>query len=229
MSDHLPDDIGEPDRDDMAYRAERQQMVESQIVSRGVYDRRVLEAMRSIPRHVFVAPEHRYLAYSDGALPIGSGQTISQPYIVALMTELLELSGEEKVLEIGTGSGYQAAVLSMLACEVHTIERHASLARYAARLFKDLKIANIQVHVGDGTLGLPEFAPFAAIIVTAAAPEVPQALLDQLEDGGRLVIPVGYRGEQYLERWRRQGEEYIHENVLAVAFVPLIGAQGWKE
>ena len=146
------DESGATGYDDFTDAAERDRMVETQIISRGVHDRRVLEAMRSLPRHVFVPPEHRYLAYSDGALPIGSGQTISQPYIVALMTELLELEGDEKVLEIGTGSGYQAAILSTLASEVHTIERHAGLARYAARLLDDLKIANVQVHVGDGTL-----------------------------------------------------------------------------
>jgi protein-L-isoaspartate(D-aspartate) O-methyltransferase len=215
--------------DDFTYAAERERMLETQLISRGIHDPRVLEAMRSLPRHVFVSPENRFLAYSDGALPIGNGQTISQPYIVALMTELLELKGDEKVLEIGTGSGYQAAILSWLCCQVHTIERHAGLARYAASLLEDLKIANVQVHVGDGTLGLPEFAPFAAIIVTAAAPDVPQALLEQLEDGGRLVIPVGQRGEQYLERWRRHGDQFTYENILPVAFVPLIGAQGWKE
>ena len=229
MTSRLADDFVPADRDELTYQVERDQMVDSQIVSRGVYDPRVLDAMRTIPRHVFVDPEHRFLAYSDGALPIGSGQTISQPYIVALMTELMELKGDERVLEIGTGSGYQAAILSLLAQEVHTIERHASLARYATRLLDDLKIDNVRVHVGDGTLGLPEFSPFAAIIVTAAAPDVPQALLDQLEEGGRLVIPVGYRGEQYLELWRRQEGEFTHENILAVAFVPLIGAQGWKE
>ncbi len=215
--------------DDFSYAAERDRMVETQIISRDVHDRRILEAMRSVPRHVFVPPEYRYLAYADGALPIGSGQTISQPYIVALMTELLELKGDEKVLEVGTGSGYQAAILSSLARQVHTIERHTGLAHYAARLLADLKITNVQVHAGDGTLGLPEFAPFAAIIVTAAAPDVPQALFDQLEDGGRLVIPVGHHGDQYLERWRRQGDKYAYETILPVAFVPLIGAQGWKE
>ena len=229
MSSPAVDESSETNYDDSAYAAEPERMVESQIISRGIRDRRVLDAMRNVPRHVFVPPEHRYLAYSDGALPIGNGQTISQPYIVALMTELLELKGDEKVLEVGTGSGYQAAVLAMLAGKVHTIERHASLARYAARLLEDLKITNVQVHVGDGTLGLPEFAPFAAIIVTAAAPEVPKVLLEQLEDGGRLVIPVGQRGDQYLERWQRQGDQYAYENILSVAFVPLIGAQGWKE
>ena len=219
----------EPGYDALAFIAERERMVETQIEQRGVSDGLVLEAMRSIPRHVFIPPEHRHLAYADGALPIANGQTISQPYIVALMTELLELKGQEKVLEIGTGSGYQAAILSHLAREVHTIERHVSLARSAARLFEELKLTNIQTHVGDGTLGLTGFAPFAAIIVTAAAPEAPQALLDQLEDDGRLVIPVGPRGEQYLERWRKLGDHYRREHILPVAFVPLIGAQGWKE
>jgi protein-L-isoaspartate(D-aspartate) O-methyltransferase len=229
MSGPSVDESSETGYGDFTYAAERERMVETQIISRGIRDQRVLEAMRSVPRHNFVSPEHRYLAYSDGALPIGSSQTISQPYIVALMTELLELKGDEKVLEVGTGSGYQAAVLALLAGKVHTIERHTGLARYAARLLEDQKISNVQVHVGDGTLGLPEFAPFAAIIVTAAAPDVPRALLDQLEDGGRLVIPVGQRGDQYLERWQRQGDQYDYENILSVAFVPLIGAQGWKE
>jgi len=229
MSGPPVDEPSVPSHDDYSEAAERDRMVETQIISRGVLDRRVLDALRSVPRHVFVPPEHRYLTYADGALPIGSGQTISQPYIVALMTELLELKSDEKVLEVGTGSGYQAAILSRLAREVHTIERHAGLARYAARLLEDLKISNVQVHVGDGTLGLAEFAPFAAIIVTAAAPDVPQALLDQLEDGGRLVIPVGPQGDQHLERWRRQGDKFAYENILAVAFVPLIGAQGWKK
>jgi protein-L-isoaspartate(D-aspartate) O-methyltransferase len=215
--------------DDLSDAAERDRMVKTQIISRDVRDPRLLEALRSVPRHVFVPPEYRYLTYADGALPIGSGQTISQPYIVALMTELLELKGGERVLEVGTGSGYQAAILSMLAREVHTIERYESLARYAARLLEDLKITNVQVHVGDGSLGLPEVAPFAAIIVTAAAPDVPQALFDQLEDGGRLVIPVGPQGDQHLELWRRRRDKYDYENILPVAFVPLIGAQGWKE
>jgi protein-L-isoaspartate(D-aspartate) O-methyltransferase len=212
-----------------AFAADREAMVARQIVSRGVRDPRVLQALRETPRHCFVSPEYRYLAYADGPLPIGSGQTISQPYIVALMTELLELKGDEKVLEVGTGSGYQAAVLAMLARQVHTIERHASLSRYAGRILADLGLSNIQVHVGDGTLGLPQYAPYAGIIVTAAAPQVPPPLLAQLEDGGRLVIPIGGRGSQFLERWRRQGQDYDCENIIPVAFVPLIGEQGWKE
>jgi protein-L-isoaspartate(D-aspartate) O-methyltransferase len=229
MSGNPSEEFSGTSYDSPWYAAERDRMVETQIISRGVDDQLVLEAMRSVPRHVFVPPEHRELSYADGALPIASGQTISQPYIVALMTEMLQLKGIEKVLEVGTGSGYQAAILSYIACEVHTIERHPSLARHAARILEHLNIANVQVHVGDGTLGYPEAAPFAAIIVTAAAPDVPQALLEQLEEGGRLVIPVGHRGDQYLQRWRRHGHEYKHENILPVAFVPLIGAQGWKE
>ena len=211
------------------YTSERNYMVETQIASRGVRDRRVLEAMRIVPRHCFIQSEYLHLAYTDGPLPIGNGQTISQPYIVALMTELLELENEDKVLEIGTGSGYQAAILAQLASEVHTIERHANLADYATRILEDLGIKNVHLHVGDGTLGYPMHAPYAAIIVTAAAPRVPKPLLDQLDEDGRLVIPVGGHGGQFLECWRRHGKDYTHENIIPVAFVPLIGEQGWKE
>lgn len=211
------------------YDSEREQMVVTQIISRGVRDVRVLEAMRLVPRHCFVQPEYQFLAYSDGPLPIGQGQTISQPYIVALMSELMQLNGQEKVLEVGTGSGYQAAVLAHLAAEVHTIERFPPLARYARRILKDLGLRNVAVHEGDGTLGLPEHAPYDAIMVTAAAPEVPAALLEQINDGGRLVIPVGTRGGQILEVWRRRGAQYDSESVIPVAFVPLIGEQGWKD
>jgi protein-L-isoaspartate(D-aspartate) O-methyltransferase len=214
--------------DDPSYASERDYMVDTQIDGRDVHDARVLEAMRAVPRHCFVQPEYRYLAYSDGPLPIGNGQTISQPYIVGLMSQLLSLKGDEKVLEVGAGSGYQAAVLAHLAREVHTIERHAGLARLAARILKDLGLENVSVHTGDGSLGLPEFAPFAGIIVTAAAPSAPKALLEQLEDGGRLVIPVGGRYGQVLERWIRRGSHYDKENIIPVAFVPLIGEQGWK-
>jgi protein-L-isoaspartate(D-aspartate) O-methyltransferase len=215
--------------EDGLYASEREYMVESQIVRRGVRDMRVLEAMRDVPRHVFVAPEYRYLAYTDGPLPIGNGQTISQPYIVALMSELLALRGDEKVLEVGTGSGYQAAILAHLAREVHSIERYANLAQYAAGILQDLRLENVQVHTGDGSKGLPEHAPYAGIIVTAAAPNIPRPLLDQLEDGGRLVIPVGSRGGQVLERWVRHGERYDYESIIPVAFVPLVGEQGWKD
>lgn len=215
--------------DQETYESLREEMVGVQIASRGIRDKQVLEAMRIVPRHTFVPPEYRHAAYFDGPLPIGNGQTISQPYIVALMTELLELKGGERVLEIGTGSGYQAAILAQIAGEVHTIERHASLARLASQTLKASGCDNVHVHIGDGTKGLPEFAPYSAVIVTAAAPKIPQALLDQLEDGGRLVIPIGGTGTQILERWRRCGDDFKRENVLSVAFVPLIGEEGWKE
>jgi protein-L-isoaspartate(D-aspartate) O-methyltransferase len=214
---------------DDLYAAARERMVRDQIAERGVRDPRVLEAMRQVPRHAFVPPEHRDYAYSDGPLPIGNGQTISQPYIVGLMSELLGLRGTEKVLEVGTGSGYQSAVLSYLAREVHSIERYANLARYAARLLHDLGIENVFVHTGDGSLGLPELAPFDGILVTAAAPDIPQALRDQLADGGRLVIPVGARANQTLEVWNRVGERFEFDRVIPVAFVPLVGKEGWKE
>lgn len=211
------------------FTRERELMVEQQIFRRGVHSPQVLEAMRTIPRHVFVPPDYVDLAYSDGPLPIGRGQTISQPYIVALMTALLELKGDETVLEVGTGSGYQAAILSCLARHVHTIERHSDLARQAERILRDLGIRNVTVHIGDGSGGLPAFAPFAAIIVTAAAPQAPQPLLDQLAEGGRLVIPIGGRSGQALERWQRHGNEFEQESILPVAFVPLIGAHGWRQ
>jgi len=215
--------------DETRYPTERLRMVEEQIAARGVRDERLLEAIRRVPRHLFVPPEYRHLAYSDGPLPIGSGQTISQPYIVALMTQILNLTGEEKVLEVGTGSGYQAAVLACLAKQVYTIERHANLARRAARTLETLGYLNVVVRVGDGSLGLPEFAPYQAIIVTAAAPRVPPALLSQLDDGGRIVLPVGGQLGQYLECWTRKGAQYIQETFMPVAFVPLRGEQGWED
>ena len=162
-------------------------------------------------------------------MPIGLGQTISQPYIVAYMTDFLRLQGDERVLEIGTGSGYQAAILGFLAGEIHTIERHPALADYAARLFEDLGYKNIQVHKGDGTRGLPEFEPFQAIIVTAAGPDVPSPLLDQLAEGGRLIMPVGPKGRQVLRLYRREGKSVHKEDLAPVAFVPLVGEHGWKD
>lgn len=204
-------------------------MVEGQLTARNIRDARVLQAMGSVPRHRFVPLEHRHLSYNDGPLPIGSGQTISQPYIVALMTQLLLLEGEEKVLEIGTGSGYQAAVLARLAQEVHTIERQNRLAEHAQAVLRELGIENVSIHIGDGSQGLPEQAPFQAILVTAAAPEVPPILLEQLAEGGRLVLPVGSRLGQYLERWTRGGSEFSQEVLVPVAFVPLRGRYGWKE
>lgn len=204
-------------------------MVAEQLMERDIRDQRVLEAMKTVPRQLFVPPEHRHLAYADGPLPIGGGQTISQPYIVALMTQMLRLVGDENVLEIGTGSGYQAAILAHLAREVHTIERHARLAENAASTLKELGLVNVHVHVGDGSQGLPEFSPYQAILVTAAAPEAPQSMLDQLDDGGRLVIPVGGQTGQYLQRWQRHDAGFKQEVLVPVAFVPLRGQSGWKE
>jgi protein-L-isoaspartate(D-aspartate) O-methyltransferase len=207
----------------------RNAMVDTQIMPRGIHTPRVLEAMRSVPRHLFLTPEMLPHAYSDCPLPIGCSQTISQPYIVALMTDLLQLEGDETVLEIGTGSGYQAAVLACLAKTVHTLERHETLAEEAAHRLAELGYENVHVHTGDGTLGWPEAAPYACILVTAAAPRPPEPLLDQLAEGGRLVIPVGSWGTQILQVWKKKGKELDCEDVLAVAFVPLRGQHGWKD
>jgi protein-L-isoaspartate(D-aspartate) O-methyltransferase len=215
--------------DESYYSNLRNRMVTEQIIERGIRDERLLDALRNLPRHWFVPEEYANIAYSDSPLPIGRGQTISQPYIVALMTELLVLQGNENVLEVGTGSGYQAALLAMLAHQVHTIERHASLAENAIKALERLNINNVVVHIGDGSLGLPEYAPFQAIMITAAAPHVPQPLLDQLDEGGRLVLPEGGAGGQILDRWRNEDGEFVQEHVTPVAFVPLRGKHGWKE
>jgi protein-L-isoaspartate(D-aspartate) O-methyltransferase len=216
--------------EDKAYYANlRNHMVSEQIISRGIHEERLLDALRRLPRHLFVPQEYAHIAYTDGPLPIGHGQTISQPYIVALMTELLELEGDENVLEVGTGSGYQAALLAYLAQQVHTIERHDELAEKAEQVLINLGLNNVLVHVGDGSLGLPKYAPFQAIMITAAAPSVPQPLFDQLAEGGRLVIPVGGAGGQMLDRWRKQDGEFKQEHITPVAFVPLRGQHGWKE
>lgn len=204
-------------------------MVREQLEARDIRDERVLQAMRQVPRHLFVSPEHRHLAYSDGPLPIGRGQTISQPYIVALMSQLLELKEDDIALEIGTGSGYQAAVLAHIVSEVHSIEREQELAKHARAILDELGIHNVHIHIGDGSKGWPENAPYASIVATAAAPKVPKLLLDQLGEGGRLVLPVGGRGNQFLERWIRQGDKYVPEQIAPVAFVPLFGEHGWKE
>jgi protein-L-isoaspartate(D-aspartate) O-methyltransferase len=206
----------------------RRQMVQYQIASRGVTDERVLQAMRDVPRHRFVPLDYQDQAYDDHPLPIGSGQTISQPYIVAFMTEQLALRGDEIVLEVGTGSGYQAAVLARLVRLVHTVERVAELAERAEGIFRELKLTNIKVHVGDGSLGWPPDSPYQAILVTAAAPACPPALQEQLDLGGRMIIPVGERFHQTLELWQR--DEYgLHcQDILPVMFVPLKGEQGWS-
>lgn len=205
----------------------RSRMVSRQIAGRGIADPRVLQAMESIPRHLFVSSGMQHKAYDDMPLPIGFNQTISQPYIVALMTQLLQLQPQDRVLEIGTGSGYQAAVLSALAAEVYSVERISELAERAAQVLHETGAANVRVEISDGTMGLEAFAPYDAIIVTAAAPDVPQPLKQQLADGGRLVLPAGGRGTQYLERWTRSGERFEREQLVPVAFVPLLGAHGW--
>lgn len=210
------------------FALKREQMVSSQIVRRGVKNQRVLDAMRSVPRHLFVKPEMRDFAYADYPLPIGYEQTISQPYIVGLMTSLLNLKGNERVLEIGTGSGYQAAILSQLAKEVHTVEIIAPLASRAESLLRQLGIINVWVHLSDGTLGWPEAAPYDAILVTASAPGVPAPLLEQLKPSGKLVIPVGGRGGQTLELWEKENGIWLPEEILPVAFVPLRGVHGWR-
>lgn len=215
------------ERDEL--RQARQEMVENQIKSRGVTDERVLEALRKVPRHVFIQENHQSEAYADHPLPIGSGQTISQPYIVALMTEHLGLRGEEKVLEIGTGSGYQAAILSALAGEVHSVERVPELAEKARNNLSRVGVLNVSVHVGDGTLGWPEEAPYDGIIITAGTPAMPEGLIDQLAEGGRLVAPVGSRWRQTLELWIKREGEIEKRELLPVVFVPLIGKRGWSE
>lgn len=215
-------------KDPQNFREERLQMVRDQLVARSVRDERLLEVMRQVPRHVFIPKAYRHLAYVDGPLPIGEGQTISQPYIVALMTELLELTGSEVVLEVGTGSGYQAAVLGGMAAQVYTIERFPVLARQARAALQSAGMENVTVVEGDGSHGLPEFAPYQGIMVTAAAPRVPQPLFDQLSDGGRLVVPVGGVMGQFLQVWTRQGERFDRREVAPVAFVPLRGKFGWS-
>ncbi len=208
--------------------AEREQMVQNQLVDRGLRNERLLQAMRTVPRHRFVPKAYQHLAYTDGPLPIGSGQTISQPYIVALMSDLLALNGAKAVLEVGTGSGYQAAVLAALAGQVYTVERHPSLAERARKIFKELGILNVTVVIGDGSCGLPDYAPYDGIIVTAAAPRVPRPLFEQLKPGGRLVLPVGGEFGQHLQVWEREGEAFRSRVVTPVAFVPLRGQFGWS-
>ena len=204
-------------------------MVERHVAARGIHDQRILAAMREVPRHLFVPALVTAKAYGPGALPIGSKQTISQPYIVARMIELLELTGTEKVLEIGTGTGYQAVVLSRLCAKVFSIERISELAQRAAELIRALKIHNLTVKVFDGTYGWSDQAPFDRIIVAAAAPEVPEPLLAQLKRTGKLVIPIGSEGSQRLARVTRVGTQWRIEDCGSAEFVPLVGKFGWKE
>jgi protein-L-isoaspartate(D-aspartate) O-methyltransferase len=207
--------------------AERRRMVEHQLRARGIADERVLAAMQRVPRELFVPEGYRDAAYDDAALPIGEGQTISQPYMVARICEALGLGGEERVLDVGTGSGYQAAVLAELAGEVHTIERRTALAERAREALAAAGYERVQVHVGDGSLGLPEHAPFGGIAVAAAAPRVPGPLYEQLELGGRLVVPIGDRESQELQLVVRSPEGPAVLRSVPCRFVPLVGGGGF--
>jgi protein-L-isoaspartate(D-aspartate) O-methyltransferase len=204
-------------------------MVERQLRARGIADQRVLAAMGSVPREEFVPAAACSRAYADSALPIGEEQTISQPWIVAAICQALQLTGAELVLEVGTGSGYSAAVLSQLAAHVVSIERHPALSEGAGRVLRSLGVGNVELVVGDGTLGVPDRAPFDAIAVHAAAPAPPLALLDQLTDGGRLVIPIASGESDLLTVLRRQGEGVVSETIGPCRFVPLIGEEGFEK
>ncbi len=207
----------------------RRRMVEQHIAGRGIADPRVLDAMAEVPRHLFVREHLRRKAYEDYALPIEEGQTISQPYVVARMTELLRVEAHHKVLEIGTGSGYQTAILARLARWVYSLERMPELARSAIGRLRTLGVDNVKVVIFDGTMGWSEAAPFDRILVTAGAPVVPEALLDQLGEGGRLLIPEGGRAGQRLVLYEKRSEGVVRDAGEAVAFVPLIGRFGWEE
>jgi protein-L-isoaspartate(D-aspartate) O-methyltransferase len=214
--------------DTMDFQRLRNVMVDTQIISRGVKDPRVIAAMRKVPRHLFMDESSWYKAYDDMALPVGEGQTISQPYMVAVMTELLGLVGEEAVLEIGTGSGYQAAVLAELSREVYTIERIRSLSERARAVIEELGYRNIHTKVGDGTLGWPEASPFDRILITAAAPALPEPLVDQLSEGGILIAPVGDRFSQQLVKVAKRKGTLSKDYHTPCVFVPLVGEHGWK-
>lgn len=207
----------------------RNLMVDTQLVSRGIKDKRVIAAMRKVQRHLFIPETTRHDAYEDMALPIGEGQTISQPYMVAIMTQLLELRGDEKVLEIGTGSGYQAAILAELAREVYTIERIQALGERVQMLLSNMGYVNIYVFIGDGTKGLETKAPFDRIIITAATPKIPECLINQLSDGGIIVAPVGQRFSQLLIKGKKTKGMLDQEYSTPCIFVPLIGEYGWTD
>ncbi|HXY62324.1 MAG TPA: protein-L-isoaspartate(D-aspartate) O-methyltransferase [Nitrospirota bacterium] len=213
----------------MNFEKERIRMVEEQIVVRGIKDERVLTAMRKVPRHEFLPEAIRGMAYQDSALPLGEGQTMSQPYMVAVMSELMGLSGTERVLEIGTGSGYQAAVLAELCEKVYTVERIKVLADRARATLDRLGYRSVAIKVYDGTYGWKDMAPFDAIIVTAGSPDIPGPLVEQLKEGGRMVIPVGERYEQMLIKVIKTPEGFVTDRNIPCVFVPLIGNHGWKE
>ena len=212
------------------YAVQRERMVRELVAARGIKDQRVLQAMRGVPRHLFVRDHLRSQAYGDHALPIGSAQTISQPYVVARMTELLELDREHSVLEIGTGSGYQTALLAMLARRVYSLERLAELAQQAIPRMRQLGLENVKIQIFDGTVGWSEWAPFDRILVTAGAPRVPEPLLDQLAPGGSLLIPEGQQNLQRLVLYRKSARgELRRKEGEEVGFVPLVGRHGWKD
>lgn len=203
-------------------------MVQSQLRDRGIHDQRVLAAIERVPRHEFVSPEFREHAYEDAPLPIGEGQTISQPYIVALMLDALHLQPQHTVLEIGTGSGYQTALLAELVARVFSIERHAALARCAKQVLTQFGYDNIVLLLGDGSQGLPAPAPYDAIVVSAAAPDIPRPLFDQLREGGRMVLPIGQRGDQDLQLVEKATGQPIIRTLVGCRFVPLIGENGYE-
>ena len=212
--------------DDLAHQ--REHMVEEQLRRRGIRDERVLAAMAKVPREKFIAPQFAREAYADGPIPIGAGQTVSQPYMVAAMVEALELQPSDRVLEVGTGTGYEAAVLAELAAEVLTIERHAELADNARQILSKTGYSNVRVIHGDGSLGLPEHAPFDKIVVAAGAPQAPPSLVAQLAEHGIIAVPVGDRGQQQLQVSRKISGEMVSFRHVVCCFVPLIGAEGWK-
>ncbi|NOX96888.1 MAG: protein-L-isoaspartate(D-aspartate) O-methyltransferase [Nitrospirae bacterium] len=213
----------------MGFEEERKRMVEIQLRGRNIKDEKVLRAMERVPRHKFVEKDCQKDAYADRPLPIGEGQTISQPYMVALMTQCLELKGNEKVLEIGTGSGYQAAILAELAKEVYSVERTESLSRRATKNLQELGYTNIKLKIGDGTKGWEEHAPYESIMVTAGSPDIPQVLVEQLSEGGQMVIPVGGSYSQELVVLRKRKGKVEKKDICGCVFVPLIGEFGWKE
>ena len=217
------------DSSDADLKAAREHMLRRHLEGRGIRDRRVLAAMAKVPRERFVDARFHDSAYADQALGIACGQTISQPYMVGLMSQALELTGRERVLEVGTGSGYQAAVLAELARQVVSIERHQPLSRKAGEVLSDLGYTNVTLVVGDGTLGWPPAAPYDRVLVTAAAARVPPALLDQLVAGGTLVIPLGERDQQVLQAVRKLSGGPAAESLCACRFVPLVGEEGWTE
>jgi protein-L-isoaspartate(D-aspartate) O-methyltransferase len=213
----------------MDYAILRKRMVEEQLIPRGISNPRVLEAFRKIERHKFIPEELRSSAYGDFPVPIGDGQTISQPYIVALMSECLDLHGGEKVLEIGTGSGYQTAILAELSKEVYSIERFESLSKHAAIILAELAYTNVRLKVGDGTLGWPEEAPFERIVVTAASPHIPLPLTEELAEKGKLLLPIGESFSQALTLVEKKGNRLESKAICGCVFVPLVGKYGWRD